>query len=72
MSAWTDFLHLIKIFIAPSVANRFMVRDYNPDEAEKQKQEMNRLAVDRKELCVCKTRERMIQTVVSVCVLHKE
>lgn len=54
------------------MANRFMVRDYNPDEAEKQKQEMSRLAVDRKELCVCKTRERMIQTVVSVCVLHKE
>lgn len=47
-------------------ANRFTVREYNPDEAEKQKQEMSRLAVDKKELCVCKTINIMKETIVSV------
>uniref|UniRef100_A0A672R7E9 V-type proton ATPase subunit C n=1 Tax=Sinocyclocheilus grahami TaxID=75366 RepID=A0A672R7E9_SINGR len=39
----------LKLLI-PVVANRFTVREYNLDEAEKQKQEIGRLAVDKKEL----------------------
>uniref|UniRef100_A0A673KGZ1 V-type proton ATPase subunit C n=1 Tax=Sinocyclocheilus rhinocerous TaxID=307959 RepID=A0A673KGZ1_9TELE len=44
------YVGLIKKLLIPVVANRFTVREYNLDEAEKQKQEIGRLAVDKKEL----------------------
>ncbi|XP_057200424.1 V-type proton ATPase subunit C 1-B [Triplophysa rosa] len=47
----TLFKNSVPEFKANAKKHKFTVREYNPDEAEKQKQEMSRLAVDRKELC---------------------
>ncbi len=49
------YLGLIKKVLIPVVANRFTVREHNLDEAEKQKQEIGRLVVDKKELYVSKS-----------------
>ncbi|XP_051725176.1 V-type proton ATPase subunit C 1-A [Ctenopharyngodon idella] len=46
----TLFKRVISEFKAKAKNRKFTVREYNPDEAEKQKQEMGRLAVDKKEL----------------------
>uniref|UniRef100_A0A8C1UTU1 V-type proton ATPase subunit C n=1 Tax=Cyprinus carpio TaxID=7962 RepID=A0A8C1UTU1_CYPCA len=55
----------LKLLI-PVVANRFTVREYNLDEAEKQKQEIGRLAVDKKELTfVCWLKVNFIETFVA-------
>ncbi|XP_067310830.1 V-type proton ATPase subunit C 1-A [Pseudorasbora parva] len=46
----TLFKCVISEFKANAKNHKFTVREYNPDEAEKQKLEMGRLAVDKKEL----------------------
>ncbi|KAK9959275.1 hypothetical protein ABG768_009409 [Culter alburnus] len=46
----TLFKSVTSEFKAKAKNHKFTVREYNPDEAEKQKQEMGRLAVDKKEL----------------------
>ncbi|XP_056111824.1 V-type proton ATPase subunit C 1-B [Rhinichthys klamathensis goyatoka] len=46
----TLFKSVISEFKAHAKIHRFTVREYNSDEAEKQKQEISRLAVDKKEL----------------------
>uniref|UniRef100_A0A8C1NI05 V-type proton ATPase subunit C n=1 Tax=Cyprinus carpio TaxID=7962 RepID=A0A8C1NI05_CYPCA len=60
------YVGLIKKLLIPVVANRFTVREYNLDEAEKQKQEIGRLAVDKKELTfVCWLKVNFIETFVA-------
>ncbi|KAA0711502.1 V-type proton ATPase subunit C 1-A [Triplophysa tibetana] len=46
----TLFKNSVTEFKSNAKKYKFTVREYNPDEAEKQKQEMSRLAVDKKEL----------------------
>ncbi|XDV42618.1 hypothetical protein PO909_011247 [Leuciscus waleckii] len=46
----TLFKSVISEFKAHAKIHKFTVREYNSDEAEKQKQEISRLAVDKKEL----------------------
>ncbi|TRZ02648.1 hypothetical protein DNTS_024389 [Danionella cerebrum] len=47
----TLFKKVCAEFTANAKKHKFTVREYNPDEAEKQKQEMQQLASEKKELC---------------------
>ncbi|XP_056333299.1 V-type proton ATPase subunit C 1-B [Danio aesculapii] len=64
----TLFRNVIAEFKANAKKHKFTVREYNLEEAEKQKQEMGQLALDKKELCrtfVCWLKVNFSETFVA-------